>query len=318
MGYQLPRHIEINRETQPCTPAPIEPCSEAENVDLFSDIGDCFVVIVDSNGGRVKRPLHSIHDIWHLPKGEQIDMELNNLGQPIKKQDSKVVRFCGLIARTNKLVPIIYKNWRSVPKTIKEEAWGLIMGKFKVPDDKLDAFKKWILKDLGKKWKDYKHELKKKLLLEKDTSTAQVVARASPDMVDLSQLAELSNLWFDTEYKSKFNKNKECCKKQVVVHNGGSKSYARYAHDAKKSTETLPNRAQLFVTTHKRKDGTHYNDETRKKYAEMEELLTQDTSRIEMGSEGTMTWASDDVYSKVMGPEWPGRVCGFKTKSNRE
>ncbi|XP_035542855.1 uncharacterized protein LOC118345308, partial [Juglans regia] len=311
MEGQLPRHIEISRETQSSTHVPIEQHSEAENVDLCSEIGDRFVVVVDSNGGRVKRPLHSIHDIWHLPEGERIDMELNNLGQPIKKQDSKVVRFGGLIARTNKLVPIIYKDWRSVPKTIKEEAWGLIMGKFKVPDDKLDAFKKWILKDLGKKWKDYKHELKKKLLHEKDTSAAQVVARASPDMVDLSQLAELANLWFDPEYKSKCNKNKECRKKQLVVHSGGSKSYARYAHDAQKSTGTLPNRAQLFVTTHKRKDGTHYNDETRKKVVEMEELLTQDTTPIEMRSGGTMTWASDDVYSKVMGPERPGRVRGL-------
>ncbi|XP_041026949.1 uncharacterized protein LOC121267147 [Juglans microcarpa x Juglans regia] len=233
-------------------------------------------------------------------------MELNNLGQPIKKQDSKVVRSGGLIARTNKLVPIIYKDWRSVPKTIKEEAWG----KFKVPDDKLDASKKWILKDLGKKWKDYKHELKKKLIHEKDTSVAQVVARASPDMVDLSQLAELANFWFDPEYKSKCNKNKECHKKQLVVHSGGSKSYARYVHDAKKSTGTLPSRAQLFVTTHKRK-GTHYNDETRKKVVEMEELLAQDIRPIEMGSGETMTWATDDVYSKVMGLEWPGRVRGL-------
>lgn len=54
-------------------------------------------------------------------------MELNNLGQPIKKQDSRVVRFGGLIARTNKLVPIIYKDWCLVPKTIKEEEWSLIM-----------------------------------------------------------------------------------------------------------------------------------------------------------------------------------------------
>ncbi|KAG2718329.1 hypothetical protein I3760_03G215300 [Carya illinoinensis] len=30
-----------------------------------------------------------------------------------------------------------------------------------------------------------------------------------------------------------------------------------------------------------------------------------------MGSGGTMTWASDDVYSKVMGPERPGRVRGL-------
>lgn len=82
---------------------------------------------------------------------------------------------------------------------------------FKVPDDKLDTFKKWILKDLGKKWKDYKHELKKKLLHEKDTFA--IVARASLDIVDLSQLEELANLWFDPEYKSKCNKNKECRKK---------------------------------------------------------------------------------------------------------
>ncbi|KAG6625555.1 hypothetical protein CIPAW_16G105200 [Carya illinoinensis] len=311
MGGQLSTHTEMRRETEPCTSVPVAPSLEAENVNLCFDIGDRFVVVVDSNGDRVKRQLHSIPDIWHLPEGERIEMEINLLGQPIKKQDSKVVRFGGLIARSNKLVPIIYKDWRSVPNTVKEEAWGLIKGKFKVPDDKLDVFKKWILKDLGKKWKDYKHELKKKLLNEKDTSAAQVVARASPDMVDLEQLAELANLWFDPEYMSKCNKNKECRKKQVIVHSGGSKSLARYAHDVKKSTGALPSRAQLFVKTHKKKDGTHYNDETRKKVVEMEELLTQDANPIEMGSGGTMTWKSDDVYSKVMGLERPGRVRGL-------
>ncbi|XP_042958076.1 uncharacterized protein LOC122293605 [Carya illinoinensis] len=195
------------------------PGSEAENVNSYSNIGDHFVVIVE---------------------GERIEMELNNLDQPIKKQDSKVVR----------------------------------------PDDKLDVFKKIDTKGFGEKWKDYKHELKKKLLNEKDTFAAQVVARASPDMVDLEQLAELANLWFDLEYM-------------------------------KKSTGTLSSRAQLFVQTHKKKDDTHYNDDTRKKVVEMEELLTQDTNSIEMRSGGTMTWASDDVYSKVMGPEWPGCVRGL-------
>ncbi|KAG2711412.1 hypothetical protein I3760_04G075800 [Carya illinoinensis] len=180
-----------------------------------------------SNGDRVKRPLHSIPDIWHLPKGERIEMELNLLGQPIKKQNSKVVRFGGLI------------------------------GKFKVLDDKLDVFKKWILKDLGKKWKDYKHELKKKLLNEKDISTAQVMARASPNMVDLEQLAELANLWIDPKY---------------------------------------------MVTV------------------EMKELLTQDTNPIKMESGGTMTWKSDDVYSKVMGLERPRHVCdlGFGPTPTRK
>ncbi|XP_042969263.1 histone H3.v1-like [Carya illinoinensis] len=43
----------------------------------------------------------------------------------------------------------------------------------------------------------------------------------------------------------------------------------------------------------------------------MEELLTQDANPIEMGSGGIMTWKSDDVYSKVMGLERPGRVRGL-------
>lgn len=36
---------------------------------------------------------------------------------------------------------------------------------------------------------------------------------------------------------------------------------------------------------------------------EMGELLTQDPTPIEMGSRGTITWASNDVYLKVMGPK---------------
>lgn len=92
------------------------PSIVAENVNFFFDIGDHFVVVLGmflffiliiyfnmkedlqniknitkfiityNDGGRAKRPLHLIHDNWHLLEGEQIVMELNNLGQFIKKK----------------------------------------------------------------------------------------------------------------------------------------------------------------------------------------------------------------------------------------
>lgn len=58
---------------------------------------------------------------------------------------------------------------------------------------------------MGKKWKDYKHELKKMLLKENDTSLATVVARADPNKLNLSQLADLATTWFDEKWKVTFN-----------------------------------------------------------------------------------------------------------------
>ncbi|KAG6683455.1 hypothetical protein I3842_12G014100 [Carya illinoinensis] len=64
--------VTMSKETEPCTSIPIAPSLEAENVDSCFDIGDHFLIVVDR---------------------KRIEMELNNLGQPIKKQDSKFIYF---------------------------------------------------------------------------------------------------------------------------------------------------------------------------------------------------------------------------------
>ncbi|KAF5481243.1 hypothetical protein F2P56_001911, partial [Juglans regia] len=228
-------------------------------------------------------------------------MDLNAMCHPMNLKSSKVRRFAGTLVRDRQLAPINFSDWRLVPQHFKDTMWDIIKSKFMVPHDKLEGFHSFIERDMGKKWKDYKHELKKTLLKANDTSAATVVARADPNKVNLSQLADLATIWFDEKWKAKSEKNNECRGKQKVVHSTGSKSYTRYASEWEKKTGALPSRAQLFVNTHKRKNGTHLNNETEKVVTEMEELLTHDpTSRLG-GTGGTMTWAPDDIYSKIEG-----------------
>jgi hypothetical protein len=71
-----------------------------------------------------------------------------------------------------------------------------------LPDDggQYEVIKTWSMKDLRDKWKNWKHNLKKKYFDESKTAE-QVVAKAPLDKVDVTQYTELVHYWYSEEGK---------------------------------------------------------------------------------------------------------------------
>nr|KYP42605.1 Ankyrin repeat-containing protein At5g02620 family [Cajanus cajan] len=96
-------------------------------------------------------------------------------------------------------------------------------------------------------------------------------------------------------------RNKEIRSKQVIPHTGGSKANPRRRNELLLETGKVPSRGQLYIETHKRKDGSFVNDATKTIVEQIEVGLTQsivDESEV----------SSLDVVGRVLGPEHSGRV----------
>ncbi|KAH1197982.1 hypothetical protein GmHk_18G051633 [Glycine max] len=97
---------------------------------------------------------------------------------------------------------------------------------------------------------------------------------------------------FETILKELCRRNKEIQSKQVIPHSGGSKANPRRRNELLLETGKLPSRGQLYIETHKRKDGS---------FEQIEVGLTQsivDESKV----------SPLDVVGRVLGLEHSGRV----------
>nr|DAD38724.1 TPA_asm: hypothetical protein HUJ06_013046 [Nelumbo nucifera] len=96
----------------------------------------------------------------------------------------------GTIARNNDFCPLGFKQWTSFPTPRKEDIWNL--GKFKI-DNK---GRKWVLSLIGKKWKDYKSDLK---AMYYDLVTPDEAMRNYPNKVPIDQWQILVAFWNSDE-----------------------------------------------------------------------------------------------------------------------
>ncbi|XP_062176157.1 uncharacterized protein LOC133881239 [Alnus glutinosa] len=70
-----------------------------------------------------------------------------------------------------------------------------------------------------------------------------------------------------------------------------------------------PTRAQSFVKTHTKKDGTYLNERTRDLCERMTQSLSTDPAASDPVSSDTVRWAPGDAYEQAVGrPEYAGRV----------
>ncbi|KAH1198427.1 hypothetical protein GmHk_18G052013 [Glycine max] len=97
---------------------------------------------------------------------------------------------------------------------------------------------------------------------------------------------------FETILKEFCRRNKEIRSKQVIPHTGGSKANPRRRNELLLETGKLPSRGQLYIETHKRKDGS---------FEQIEVGLTQSiVDEYEL--------SPLDVVGRVLGLEHFGRV----------
>ncbi|KAL0012736.1 hypothetical protein SO802_007844 [Lithocarpus litseifolius] len=106
-------------------------------------------------------------------------------------------------------------------------------------------------------------------------------------------------------------KNRDRHSKQEDLHTSGSCSFSMHA--AKKVlTDGHPvERAALYSILHTRKDGSTVNEVVKEKMDKMKELLVEPSNQLQSNNtSGSIAWAPDDVFAKVMGKERKSRIRG--------
>ncbi|PKI36282.1 hypothetical protein CRG98_043308 [Punica granatum] len=73
-----------------------------------------------------KRGKTSVGDIWNLPPGERIIVELDEYGHPVEREASLLAKFIRTIVQNGNLCPVDTEHWGKVPKCIKDNILKII------------------------------------------------------------------------------------------------------------------------------------------------------------------------------------------------
>lgn len=77
------------------------------------------------NKKRKTRGPTLMSDLVHRRGGKgRIEVTYNTKGQPEGQHGSNLASFIGVMARST--VPIIYKNWKAVPPSLKDKIWDMV------------------------------------------------------------------------------------------------------------------------------------------------------------------------------------------------
>ncbi|KAH7655770.1 putative transposase Ptta/En/Spm plant protein [Dioscorea alata] len=253
---------------------------------------------VDNRGQQRKRGRTTIKELWTLPPQERILVSSNQLGQPIGPEAQLLAAFLGMLARSGQHIGLQYENWHKVPKPLKDDLFKFIELRFS-----LEISKEYVLKSLGKKWRDYKHDLKTKHFKREDGLQAN--KDKHPSATIQWQWEQLVDFWYSKKGEDSEKLGVASRKQQKYTHTCGSKSFARKQKEMEVSTGRNIGRLELFKATHTKKDGSHMNAETEQiMESANEKLIGCDTT------DEDMQMVEAEILTQVIGKERCGRVRG--------
>ncbi|KAK9984585.1 hypothetical protein SO802_034110 [Lithocarpus litseifolius] len=217
-----------------------------------------------------------------------------------------------MIAQKPHMCPIRYLNWKVMPEENKEECWRLVEQKYCVPVDPIAyaALKRFTLQKIGKAWRDHKSRLKKQRYIPDLRNKARVKSNR-PNGCISQDWDILVDHWYTDDAVIESKKNKERRSKQDDVHAAGSCSFAVHAAKKAKMDGCPVERSVLYPILHTRKNGAIVNPVVAAKIDKMKELLADPANDLQsFDTTGSIAWAPDDVFAKVMGKERKGRIRG--------
>ncbi|KAJ1402299.1 hypothetical protein SESBI_28194 [Sesbania bispinosa] len=109
------------------------------------------VHLIDEEG-VIKEDRLRVADVLGLSRDKKVVLEWNREGQPIGEAAGLLGGFLGSLAANVNKFPISYEKWPDVPLAYKDHVWNnTIKERFQVKDG---SHKKYIITNIGKKWKD--------------------------------------------------------------------------------------------------------------------------------------------------------------------
>eukprot|EP00256_Glycine_max_P068742 XP_025983337.1 uncharacterized protein LOC102663364 [Glycine max] len=133
------------------------------------------------------------------------------------------------------------------------------------------------------------------------TKTRDEIIKNVPIGIDKDQWARFVHYRHKPSTLELCRRNKEIRRKQVIPHTGGSKANPRRRNELLLETGKLPSRGQLYIETHKRKDGSFVNEAAKTIAEQIEVGLTQ--SIVDESEVSPL-----DAVGRVLGLEHSGRV----------
>ena len=73
-----------------------------------------------------KRGPNRFDDIWNMPPGKKLILEINGAGQPVGENAGPWAKWLGIVARKPDMCPINYRSWHSMPLQYKNRCWEAI------------------------------------------------------------------------------------------------------------------------------------------------------------------------------------------------
>ncbi|XP_058067561.1 uncharacterized protein LOC131216938 isoform X2 [Magnolia sinica] len=226
---ELVRHIQVlNMSTRRRVRQSVGPMTDSTSQPQLPQVTS------DSTSKKTKtRGPTRCFDVWKKREGQRISISVNDLGQPICDNASKLTNFIGTLARNGEYAPLTFNDWRAVPNAKKDDMWGLVTSKFEFDGNA----KAWVLKSIGKKWREWKGELKKL-----HYSSHEIDEERLADLderVQEDQWKILVQFWNSEEGKARSKTNTKSRKKQLINHAAGSKSFARIREEETKLNEEI-------------------------------------------------------------------------------
>ncbi|XP_058114063.1 uncharacterized protein LOC131256957 [Magnolia sinica] len=225
----------------------------------------------DSQGAIKKRGHTRCLEVWKIREGQHITIPINTKGQPVGDNVNKLTNFLGTVARNGEYAPLTFTDWRAVPNEKKDDMLGLVMSKFEFNADA----KKWVLQSIGRKWKDWKGELKKLYYSPHETDEERLANL--DERVKEDQWKTLIQFWNSKEGKARSKTSLENRKRQLIGHAAGSKSFARIREEERKkiASDEDPSRADVFILTHTCKSGKPVDEASLRVMEQLNEQISQ-------------------------------------------
>ncbi|CAA0822311.1 Unknown protein [Striga hermonthica] len=169
--------------------------------------------------------------------------------------------------------------------------------------ENVEIAKRWILSNIGRKWSNHKSTLWVEFY-DPSLTREQLISNC-PAGIHRDQWSTFVINRLSEKSKETCRRNAESRKCQKIPHTNGSKSFARRKAEMENELGRKVNRSELWLDTHKRKDGTYVNDEAKSKSDE----IIREMSRSSYSSQSQFA-LPDDPLGRVFGKEHAGRVRG--------
>ncbi|KAL0550037.1 hypothetical protein IC582_014533 [Cucumis melo] len=231
-------------------------------------------------------------------EGQKLVIQYNELGQAIGQNATKLKSFIGTTVRFH--VPIIYSDWPTVPKEIKDKIFELIEAGFVVDP----RSKKTIIQNAGVCFRQFKYRLTTTYVLPFVDDVEKLKFPLNEySFIDQQHWTEFVASRLKEDFKKKSENGKEKRKKHKYNHRISRKGYANLMEELKASSSDQIDQSRVWKPARMDRKGQIPDEGTKEVVNLIDELVaTQNT---------TNAFGEEDILTRALGgKDRPGILRG--------